>query len=71
MAELLVDGHLPYLEMPLAGGPAFNAAQPCPIEGLILFRSGAGLDAQQATQPDPEASRHVANADAHVVRPLG
>jgi hypothetical protein len=54
---------------PPATGPALDAAEPRPIEGLILFGSGAGLNTQQATQPNPEASRHVANADAQVVAP--
>jgi hypothetical protein len=57
------------LEMPLDGGPAFDAAQPRPIEGSILFRCRAIFHGEHAAQPDPEASRHVANADAQVVAP--
>jgi hypothetical protein len=69
LGALLVDGHLPYLEMPLAGRPAFNAAQPRPIEDFILFRCGTIFHGEQATHSDPETSRHVANADAQVVAP--
>jgi hypothetical protein len=55
--------------MPLAIGPAFDAAEPRPIESLILIRCGAIFHAERATSSNPEASRHVANADAQVVAP--
>jgi hypothetical protein len=55
--------------MPLAGRPTFDAAEPRPIEGLILFRCGAIFHGKQATQLDPKASRHIANADAQVLAP--
>jgi hypothetical protein len=55
--------------MPLAIGPAFDAAEPRPIESLILIRCSAIFHGEQATQSDPKASRHVANADAQIVAP--
>jgi hypothetical protein len=55
--------------MPLAGGRTFDAAEPRPIEGLILFRRGAIFHGKQATQLDPKPSRHIANADAQVLAP--
>jgi hypothetical protein len=55
--ESLSRARSPQLYMPPATGLTLDAAEPRPIEGLILFRSGAGLDAQQATQADTEASR--------------
>jgi hypothetical protein len=44
--------------MPLAIGPAFDAAEPRPIESLILIRCRAVFHAEQATQSDAEASYH-------------
>jgi hypothetical protein len=55
--------------MPIPGGPTFDAAEPCPIYGLILFRCGAIFHGEQSTQFDPKASRHIANADAQVLAP--
>jgi dihydrolipoamide dehydrogenase len=58
-----------HLEMPLAGRPTFDATEPCPIKGLILFRCRAVFHAEQATQTDPQSGRHVPNTDAQVVAP--
>jgi hypothetical protein len=55
--------------IPFPGGPTFDAAQPRPIEGLILYRCGAIFHGKQATQLDPKPSRHIANADAQVLAP--
>jgi hypothetical protein len=55
--------------MPFAGRPAFDAAEPYPTECLILFRCGAFFHGKQATQSDPKASSHIANADAQVLAP--
>jgi hypothetical protein len=41
--------------MPFFGGPAFDAAEPRPIEGFILFRCRAIFHAKQATQSYPKA----------------
>jgi hypothetical protein len=49
-----------HLETPLASRPTFDAAKPRPIEGLILFCCRAIFYAEQATQSNPEAGRHVA-----------
>ena len=68
LGESLARARAPQLYMPPAARPTLDAAEPRPIKGLIIFRSSAGLDAQ-ATQPDPKANRHVANADAQVVAP--
>jgi hypothetical protein len=46
--------------MPFFGGPAFDAAEPRPIEGFILFRCRAIFHAKQATQSYPKAGGHIA-----------
>jgi hypothetical protein len=56
-------------DTPFAGRPTFDAAEPSPIEGPVLFRCRAVFNSEQSTQSDAEASRHVANADAQIVAP--
>ena len=58
-----------HLDMPLAGRPTFDAAEPRPIKDFILFRCRAIFHAEQASQFNPEADCHVADADAQVVAP--
>src|ERR1700729_3268183 len=49
-------------EMPMASRPTFDAAKPCPIEGLIHLQRRIVFHADQAAQSNPEASRHVTGA---------
>jgi hypothetical protein len=56
-------------EVPMASRPTFDAAQLDPIEGFVILRCRAVFHAEQATQSNPEASRHVADAYAQVLAP--
>ena len=65
----MAPARAPQLHLPPAAGPTFDAAEPRPIEGHILFRCRAIFHGEHAAQPNPKASRHVANAEAQVVAP--